>query len=113
MLFAYDTIESKRPFIPAVTHVDGTSRIQTVRQEVNPKYHRLIKEFEKLTGVPIVLNTSFNDSEPIVCSPQDAVNTFLKTKIDYLVIGNFLVSKDDNQGHIVELPQKKRSYVTV
>jgi carbamoyltransferase len=98
MLFAYDVYEDKRKVIPAVTHVDGTSRIQTVRKETNPRYYKLIKEFEKLTGVPIVLNTSFNDREPIVCSPQDAVNTFLKTRIDYLAIGNFLVSRGENNG---------------
>ena len=95
MLFAYDVHKEKQGAIPAITHVDGTSRIQTVREETNPQYYRLIQEFEALTGVPIVLNTSFNDREPIVCSPQDAVNTFLKTKIDYLVIGNFLVSRGE------------------
>lgn len=98
MLFAYDVHRNKREVIPAVTHVDGTSRIQTVRKETNPKYYRLIQEFEALTGVPIVLNTSFNDREPIVCSPQDAVNTFLKTRIDYLAIGNFLVLRGENNG---------------
>lgn len=98
MLFAYDVYEDKRRLIPAVTHVDGTSRIQTVRKETNPKYYKLIQEFEALTGVPVVLNTSFNDREPIVCSPQDAVNTFLKTRIDYLAIGNFLVSRGEYNG---------------
>lgn len=98
MLFAYDVFEEKRRIIPAVTHVDGTSRIQTVREATNPQYYKLIQEFEALTGVPIVLNTSFNDREPIVCSPQDAVNTFLKTRIDYLAIGNFLVSRGENNG---------------
>ena len=96
MLFAYDVFENIRELIPAVTHVDGTSRIQTVRKETNPKYYKLIQEFEALTGVPIVLNTSFNDQEPIVCSPQDAVNTFLKTRIDYLAIGKFLISRGEN-----------------
>ena len=95
MLFAYEVRESQQDLIPAVIHVDGTSRVQTVRSQSHPKYYRLIQEFEKLTGVPIVLNTSFNDSEPIVCSPEDAVNTFGKTRIDYLAIGNFLVSKGE------------------
>lgn len=99
MLFAYDVNGGKRGLIPAVTHIDGTSRIQTVRKETNPRYYKLIEEFEKLTGVPIILNTSFNDREPIVCSPQDAVNTFLKTRIDYLAIGNFLVSREENNGN--------------
>ena len=98
MLFAYGVHKEKQGAIPAVTHVDGTSRIQTVRRETNPKYYKLIQEFEALTGVPIVLNTSFNDREPIVCDPQDAVNTFLKTRIDYLAIGNFLVSLGENNG---------------
>jgi len=98
MLFAYDVHNDKQGVIPAVIHVDGTSRIQTVRKETNPKYYKLIQEFEALTEVPIVLNTSFNDREPIVCSPQDAINTFLKTRIDYLAIGNFLVSRRENNG---------------
>jgi carbamoyltransferase len=93
MLFAYEALANRQEKIPGVVHIDGTSRVQTVSQSSNAKYHKLISEFEKLTGVPIVLNTSFNDSEPIVCSPQDAVTTFLKTKIDCLAIGSFLVCK--------------------
>jgi carbamoyltransferase len=93
MLGAFKALPDKKPFIPAVVHVDGTCRIQTVHKKTNPRYHRLLSEVEKLTGIPIVLNTSFNDREPIVCSPQDAVHTFLKTEIDYLSIGNYLVSK--------------------
>jgi len=96
MLMAYPVREEMRDRIPAVVHADGTSRIQTVRQDVNPRYHRFISEFQSLTGVPIVLNTSFNDSEPIVCSPDDALDTFLKTRIDHLAMGDFLVSKADN-----------------
>lgn len=98
MLFAYRVNDEKKGVISAVTHVDGTSRIQTVREGTNPKYYKLIQEFEALTGVPLILNTSFNDREPIVCSPQDAVSTFLKTRIDYLAIGNFLVSREENNG---------------
>lgn len=79
--------------IPAVVHHDGTVRAQAVYQQDHPEYHRLISKFEALTGVPLLLNTSFNDSEPIVCTPQDAINTFMKTDIDYLAIGNYLVSK--------------------
>ena len=97
MLMAYPVIEAVREKIPAVIHADGTSRIQTVRQDTNSRYHKMISEFEKLTGVPIVLNTSYNDSEPIVCSPDDAIDTFLKTKIDHLAIGNFLVRKEQNR----------------
>ncbi len=98
MLMAYPAHEALRDKIPAVIHVDGTSRLQTVRAEINPRYHRLISEFQRLTGVPIVLNTSFNDSEPIVCSPRDALHTFMKTKIDFLAIGDFLLAKSDNPG---------------
>jgi carbamoyltransferase len=77
--------------IPAVVHVDGTCRIQAVRKQDNPRYHKMIKEFESITGIPVVLNTSFNVQEPIVCSPKEAVNTFLKTDMDYLAIGDYLV----------------------
>jgi carbamoyltransferase len=97
MLLAYPVHEHLRERIPAVVHVDGTSRIQAVRRDVNPRYHRLISAFFELTGVPMVLNTSFNDSEPIVCTPEDAIATFLKTEIDYLVLGDFIVSKSINR----------------
>ncbi|MDC0671972.1 carbamoyltransferase family protein [Nannocystis radixulma] len=91
MLLAYPARPEVRDRIPAVVHVDGTSRIQTVRSETNPRYHRLISAFFRLTGVPMVLNTSFNDNEPIVCSPSDAIRTFRETRIDALAIGDFLV----------------------
>ncbi len=91
MEFVFPVKKDKADKIPAVVHIDGTSRIHLVRKEINPKYHRLLAEFKKLTGVPLVLNTSFNENEPIVCSPQDAVNTFKRTKMDYLVLGDFLV----------------------
>lgn len=97
MLMAYPTKADRQAKIPAVVHADGTSRIQTVRAETNPRYHKLISAFYALTGVPVVLNTSFNDSEPIVCTPQDAIATFMKTEIDYLAIGDFLVSKAENR----------------
>jgi len=97
MLMAYPVKESVKEKIPAVMHIDGTSRIQAVKKETNPRFHKLISEFQKISGVPIVLNTSFNDSEPIVCTPSDAIKTFLKTEIDYLAIGNFLVSKAENR----------------
>ncbi|MEW6735955.1 MAG: carbamoyltransferase C-terminal domain-containing protein [Acidobacteriota bacterium] len=93
MLVAYPIKLALRDQLPAIIHIDGTARIQTVSANTNPRYHQLISEFFQLTGVPVLLNTSFNDSEPIVCSPEDAINTFLKTKIDYLAIGNFLVSR--------------------
>ncbi len=94
MLAAVDVISDK---IPAVTHVDGTARVQEVEAHTNPRYHELLTEFEKLTGVAVLLNTSLNDQEPIVCSPTDAVKTFLKTDMDYLVIGDFIASKTAEQ----------------
>lgn len=82
----------KKENIPAVTHIDGTARVQTIHADQNPKFYSLIKEFQKLTGVPIVLNTSFNDSgEPIVENPEDAVRTFKSTNLDALIIGNYLL----------------------
>jgi carbamoyltransferase len=95
MLFAYPVRPERARSIPAVVHADGTSRIQTVRAETNPLFHRLISEFERRTGVPMALNTSFNDSEPIVCRPEDALRTFRQTRIDALVLGPFVVTKDD------------------
>lgn len=93
MLFAYPTRKKYHEKIPAVIHVDRTSRIQVVNRETNPSYHALISEFERLTGIPLVLNTSFNDSEPIVMSPDDAIRTFLKTGIDALFLGDYLIEK--------------------
>ena|SRR5437660_5869660 len=96
MLLTYRAKKEVRYKIPAVVHVDGTSRIQTVRKEMNAKYHALISEFFQITGVPLVLNTSFNDNEPIVCTPQDAIATFLRTpEMDYLALGDFLVSRSE------------------
>ncbi len=93
MLMAYKVKPEKRSVIPAPTHVDGTGRLQTVSREENPLYWKLIKEFENLTGVPVLLNTSFNENEPVVCTPKEAVDCFLRTKMDVLVIGKYLVEK--------------------
>lgn len=93
MLYAYPTRPGKAELIPAVVHVDKTSRIQTVEQKVNPLYHRLISEFARLSQVPMVLNTSFNDSEPIVMTPADALSTFSRTGIDALFLGNYMIVK--------------------
>jgi carbamoyltransferase len=86
----------KKPrLVPAITHFDGTARIQTVNKKQNLKYYRLIKEFYKLTKIPVLLNTSFNDKkEPIIETPGDAISCFLSTKMDYLVLGNYLISKE-------------------
>ncbi|MBI2057840.1 MAG: hypothetical protein HYT63_02560 [Candidatus Yanofskybacteria bacterium] len=82
----------KKDNVPAITHIDGTARVQTVNAKQNPKFYSLIKEFQKLTGVPVVLNTSFNDSgEPIVETPKDAVRTFKSTNLDALIIGDYLL----------------------
>jgi carbamoyltransferase len=91
MTMAYPVRMEKRGKIPAPTHVDGTGRLQTVTRDANPLYWRLIKAFGELTGVPLVLNTSFNDNEPIVCRPEEALDCFLRTRMDALVLGNFLV----------------------
>ena len=93
MTLAYSVLPGKRDKIPAPTHVDGTGRLQTVTVDANPRYHALIAEFERQTGVPVVLNTSFNDNEPIVCRPQEALDCFLRTKMDALVLGNFLITR--------------------
>lgn len=93
MTFAYSVRPEKRAQIPAPTHVDGTGRLQTVSRAANPRYWRLISEFGKLTGVPAVLNTSFNDNEPIVCKPEEAINCFQRTRMDVLVLGNTLITK--------------------
>jgi carbamoyltransferase len=88
MLMVYQIKEERRAEVPAVTHVDGSGRLQTVTREVNALYYQLISDFEKLTGVPIVLNTSFNENEPVVCTPAHAIDCFLKTKMDVLYLGN-------------------------
>lgn len=94
MLLVADVLPRRRSEIPAVTHVDGSARIQTIRRDQNPRYYDLIKAFEKKTGCPVIINTSFNvRGEPIVESPKDAVNCFLHTQMDHLVIGNCLISK--------------------
>ncbi len=94
MLKVYKIRPEKRDIIPAVTHVDGTGRLQTVRREDNPLYWQLIEEFRKITDVPVVLNTSFNENEPIVCKPEEALNCFLRTKMDVIVMGKFFVKRD-------------------
>jgi carbamoyltransferase len=93
MTLAYSVRPEKRDKIPAPTHVDGTGRLQTVTRDANPRYWKLIKAFEELTGVPVVLNTSFNDNEPIVCRPEEAIDCFLRTQMDALVLGDFLISR--------------------
>jgi carbamoyltransferase len=93
MLQVYPIRPEKRAVIPAVTHVDGSGRLQTVSERSNPRYWRLIKAFDRITGVPIVLNTSFNENEPIVLTPGQAIDCFLRTQMDVLVIGNHVLER--------------------
>jgi carbamoyltransferase len=93
MTLAYPVRQDKRDKIPAPTHVDGTGRLQTVTREANPRYHGLISAFRDLAGVPVVLNTSFNDNEPMVCRPEEALDCFLRTQMDAVVVGDFLITK--------------------
>ncbi|MDO8509359.1 MAG: carbamoyltransferase [Nanoarchaeota archaeon] len=97
MLMVYPVRKKWQNKIPAVTHVDGSGRLQTVRKSQNAPYHNLIKEFGKLSGIPILINTSFNiRGEPIVCTPYDAYKCMMGTGIDYLIMGNFLIKREDN-----------------
>jgi carbamoyltransferase len=93
MTQVYQVRPEKRALIPAVTHVDGSGRLQTVTRGANPLYYRLIEAFRALTGVPVVLNTSFNENEPVVCRPEEALDCFLRTRMDWLVLGNRIVSR--------------------
>jgi carbamoyltransferase len=93
MSMAYKVKPNKRAEIPAPTHVDGTGRLQTVERETHPRYWQLIHEFEKLTGVPVLLNTSFNDNEPVVCGPDEAIDCFSRTQMDLLVLGDHVIEK--------------------
>jgi carbamoyltransferase len=93
-LFGIDQLKLSRSTIPAVTHVDYSARIQTVHRETNPRYHELIRRFEAVTGCGVIVNTSFNvRGEPIVCTPEDAYRCFIRTEMDYLVVGNHLLAK--------------------
>jgi carbamoyltransferase len=93
MIQVYSVRPDKRNVIPAVTHVDGSGRLQTVNRHANPLYWQLLKAFEKLTGVPVLLNTSFNENEPIVHKPEEALDCFLRTDMDVLVMGRYVVEK--------------------
>jgi carbamoyltransferase len=94
MLLVYKTRADKRKLIPAVNHVDDTGRVQTVERDVDPRYYSLIEEFGRQTGVPILLNTSFNENEPIVMTPAEALDTFQKTHMDMLVLANYVLRRD-------------------
>jgi carbamoyltransferase len=83
----------RRPQIPAVTHVDGSGRLQSVYKQTNPRYWALIEAFHQITGIPMVLNTSFNENEPVVCTPAEALDCFLRTKMDVLVLGETFIRR--------------------
>ena len=88
--------EEKRAEIPAVTHVDGSGRLQTVSKDTNTRYYKLIEAFHAQTGIPLVLNTSFNENEPVVCRPEEALDCFLRTKMDVLVMENHIVFRSED-----------------
>ena len=97
-LFGIEKLNVVRSDIPAVTHIDYSARIQTVHKETNPLFHDLISEFNNKYGCAVVINTSFNvRGEPIVCTPEDAYKCFMRTNIDHLVIGNFLLNKEEQK----------------
>ncbi|WP_170604439.1 carbamoyltransferase family protein [Ruegeria arenilitoris] len=102
-LFGIEKLNVKRSDIPAITHVDYSARIQTVHEDTNPRYHQLISAFKQRTGCPIVVNTSFNvRGEPIVCTPEDAFRCFMGTDIEYLVVGNSVLMKEEQDPKLAE-----------
>ena len=104
-LFGIEKLNVKRSEVPAITHVDYSARIQTVHEDTNSKYFKLIKKFKEITGCPILVNTSFNvRGEPIVNTPTDAFNCFMGTELDYLVIGNCILDKS------LQDPNLKKDY---
>ena len=99
-----DLLNQSRSLIPAVTHVDFSARVQTVKKETNPTYHELLTRFYDLTGCPVVINTSFNvRSEPIVCTPEDAYRCFMGTDLDLLVVNNSILEKNDQPPELREV----------
>ena len=93
MMQVFQIREAKRELIPAVCHVDGSGRLQTVLRRTNSRYHRLIESFQAMTNIPMVLNTSFNENEPVVCEPKEALDCFLRTRMDILVMGNIILDR--------------------
>jgi len=92
----FEKLNVARSIVPAITHIDYSARIQTVHANINPRYHAVISKFKEKTDCPIVVNTSFNvRGEPIVCSPHDAFKCFMGTELDVLVVGNYLLYKED------------------
>ena len=107
-LFGIDKLNVPRSFVPAITHVDYSARIQTVHSDTNPRYHSVISKFKEKTGCPLVVNTSFNvRGEPIICTPTDAFRCFMGTEMDLLAIGNFVLYKE-KQNKILKENYKER-----
>ena len=106
MVQAYKIKPGRRDSLPAITHADGTGRLQTVEKDVSPLYWNLIDNFRRITGVPILINTSFNENEPIVHLPSQAIDCFLRTQMDVLAIGPYLLRKPDN----LHLHEKRRVF---
>ena len=98
MMEVFQIRQEKRAQVPAVTHVDGSGRLQTVHRDTNPRYYRLIETFAEQTGVPMVLNTSFNENEPVVCRPEEALDCFLRTRMDVLILGEWMLVRDSANG---------------
>jgi carbamoyltransferase len=98
MMEVFQIRQEKRAQVPAVTHVDGSGRLQTVHRDTNPRYYRLIEAFAEQTGVPMVLNTSFNENEPVVCRPEEALDCFLRTRMDVLILGDWMLVRDSANG---------------
>jgi carbamoyltransferase len=110
-LWGIDKLNVVRSDIPAITHVDYSARLQTVHKETNPRYYKLIEQFESDTGCAVIINTSFNvRGEPIVCTPEDAYKCFMRTNIDYLVLGNYLFAKE-NQKQLEKDVDWKKEFV--
>ena len=109
-LFGIDKLNIIRSEIPAITHVDYSARVQTVSKKTNPRYYNLIKEFKRITGCPVIVNTSFNvRGEPIVCSPQDAYRCFMRTEMDLLVLQNQVLIKSE-QSEMVQDEKWKEEF---
>ena len=104
----FQQLQTKRSIVPSVTHIDYSARVQTVSRETNPHYHLLLTAFKERTGVPMLVNTSFNvRGEPIVCSPKDAFRCFMNTELDILVIENYLMIKHEQNAKNYKLTEKK------
>ena len=102
-LFGIEKLNVPRSEIPAITHVDYSARVQTVHEKTNPRYHQLISKFKELTGCPVLVNTSFNvRGEPIVCTPEDAFNCLMGTEIEFLVVGNAVIRKEDQDPALIK-----------